>query len=130
MPQLREELEGGVVMHKIKFSRCPIGRHKGERWEKLAKVDTSKPVVLYRVEYLWSSVFWGVCGREDTFCDFSSEDWVKLLEKFYNTDEVFGIVLYFRQDGKSISTFRAYDVRKAAYYERCVGEEFMVEEVE
>ena len=142
MPQLREELEGGVVMHKIKFSRCPIGRHRGERWEKLEKVDTSKPVVLSRRGYMWSSSLWrawkeqsvgkgeGFLVRKDTFSDFTFEDWKQLMCTFYNTEDVYGIILYFRQGDYEFTTFRAYDVRKAAYYERCVGEEFMVEEVD
>ena len=133
-------------MHKIKFSRCPIGRHKGERWEKLAKVDTSKPVKLAFVDYMWSDEFWNAgvvcnCGvregflvRLDTFADFSRDEWEQLLQHFYNAKRVFGILLSFDQGDEKrnqrVTTFRAYDVRKASYYGRCVGEEFMVVEVE
>ena len=131
-------------MHKIKFSRCPIGRHEGERWTKLEKVDTSKPVYLFKIRYEWAKDFWRYTNqlpsneyignaKEDTFSDFTYEEWKQLICTFYNTEDVFGMVLYFSQEhpeGRLFTTFRAYDVRKAAYYERCVGEEFMVEEVE
>ena len=128
-------------MHKIKFSRCPIGEYKGRRWEKLDRIDVSRPIELQRVVCMWGREFWRPWTKDmngeytgnvkdDTFHDFTFHEWCELLRFFYKTDKVFGMVLYFAQDGKIITTFRAYDVRKAAYYERCVGEEFMVEEVE
>ena len=37
-----------MAYHQIKFSYCPVGKHKGEVWDKLAKVDLKEPVKLVR----------------------------------------------------------------------------------
>jgi hypothetical protein len=127
----------------IKFSKCPIEPHKDERWEKLEKVDVSKPVVLIEIEFTWSGKFWleggfgpaneslrWSSGPSDTFSDWTIEDWRNLLMAFYNTDTVFGIVLLLKQGDYYFTTFRAYDYRKHNYYESHIGDEFWIKEVD
>lgn len=120
----------------ITFSKCPIGKHQGESWTKLAKVDMDKPAVLEGVETCLSGEFWegrNINGyradvKDDTFSDFTIDDWTELIKKFYKTEWVYGIVLLFRQGDHQFTTFRAYDHRKYNYYKGCVGKEFRVVE--
>lgn len=112
----------------IKFSKCPIEPHKGERWEKLEKVDTSKPVVLDDILFSWSSDFWKAGGPSDTFLDWKQSDWEELVRVFYGMTFVYGLVLYFKQGDYYFTTFRAYDYRKHNYYSSHIGDEFWIKE--
>lgn len=143
----------------IKFTPCPVGRHKGERWSKLEKLDVSKPVRLIGVETAWNYEFFeeGVRFKvdgsgtynvftvdDDTFENFDEQDWIDLMMLFYGRETVFGIVLLFSQDcepywdegleeefnDRWFTTFRAYDVRKHTYYEKNIGEEFYIKETD
>ncbi|MHA1285764.1 MAG: hypothetical protein ACTSPB_00045 [Candidatus Thorarchaeota archaeon] len=142
----------------IKFGRCPVGVHCGERWEKLGRVVTSMPVVLRGVRTAWNYEFFedgvmftDVDGHDlifdvsdDTFKHFDEQDWINLMKFFYGREDVFGVVLLFSQpcdpymndeyeveySHQYFTTFRAYDVRKHTYYEQSVGKVFYIEETE
>jgi len=123
----------------IKFHRCKVGRHKGERWEKLEKVDVSKPATLHDVHFMHSDEF-AVNGHDisilnlhfdakgDTFTDITCEEWREIIRSIYGLPWVNGIVLIFRQGEYFFSTFRAYDVKKHRFYNSKVGKDFMVVE--
>ena len=148
-----------MVRHKhIKFGRCPVGQHKGRRWEKLGYIDTEKPVVLRGVRTAWNYEFFEegvefmeIDGHdlifdvgEDTFTHFDERDWIGLMQFFYGREDVFGLVLLFSQECKPFhdeeydveyshkyfTTFRAYEVRKHNYYEKSVGMEFYIKETD
>lgn len=144
----------------IKFGRCPVGQHCGKRWDKLNRVDTSKPVILRGVCTAWSfdffeegveftdvdghDVLWFDVGA-DTFQHFDEGDWINLMKFFYSREDVFGLVLLFSQHiqksyinpfdneeytNQYFTTFRAYEVRKHSYYEQSIGKEFWIDETE
>jgi len=142
----------------IKFSRCPVGDHIGERWDKIGNIDTSKPVVLRGVRTAWNYDFFEegvefteVDGHDlifdvsdDTFQYFDERDWIDLMKLFYGREDVFGLVLLFSQpcepfhddefdveySHEYFTTFRAYEVRKHTYYEQSIGKEFWIKETD
>ena len=141
----------GYEKRYIKFSRCPIEPHKGERWEKLEKVDTSQPVVLVDYCVCDSIDFWhgeisffnqeleiivdrhnntSFNGPNDTFKDLKSTNWVSLCKEVWGIDWVSGIALLFKQGDYLFTTFRAYTVEKHKFYKENKGKEFWVKEVD
>ena len=133
----------------IKFGRCPIEPHKGERWEKLEKVDTSKPVVLLDYCLRDSRRFWlgyvdfdtcgigvnidhhsGYDGANDTFRDLSYDEWCELMEYYYSLRCVMGLALLFKQGDYLFTTFRAYTVDDHKFYTENKGKEFWIKEVD
>lgn len=135
-----------TVERTISFCRCPVGRHKGDRWEKLSRIDASRPVVLRAIEYMWSDVFYrrecsttgmlegveqdllGHTAKTDTFQDITRAEWTEIIRYFYKLDEVFGMVLYLEQDGKVITTFRVYKPDTVRYYRDNIDKEFWIQE--
>ena len=113
-------------MKTIKFSRCPIGKHRGERWPKLSRIDVGKPVTLIGVDLLYSIVSKEFI-ESDTFTDFTIDDWNELLTTFYGFRPVL-LKLIYQQGNTTITTARAYEWRKHKYYLDCIGKEFMVVE--
>jgi len=118
-------------MKTIKFSRCPIGKHRGERWPKLARIDVSKPIILDMMCIVKDPFdmgklleFWA----SDMFPDTSLNDILSLMERFYGIEKPALIILYFTQGNVMITTARAYEWRKHKYYLDCIGQEFMVVE--
>ena len=126
------------AVHKIPFSRCPISKHCGEPWPKLAPVDKTKQVTLWDVQTCWSHDFYkeGIrfikTGKQlfnfqlDTFADFTEKDVEELMTTFYDAPTVFGIVLLLEQDDHFFTTFRAYEPRKHMWYKSMIGKKFMV----
>ena len=115
-------------MKTIKFGKCPIGNHKGERWSKLEKLDTSKPVILKSVIPVSMGETILDFVRRDTFPDWSWDDWGKLMLKFYGLENPCLLILYFKQGDYEFTTARGYEWRKHKYYLESIGQEFMVVE--
>jgi len=113
-------------MKTIKFSKCPIAKHKGERWPKLGRIDVSKPITLTGVTICYSFVT-DEFIKNDTFPDFTIDDWNELMRKFYGFCPVL-LILTFRQGDVEITTARAYVWRHHKYYLDSIGSEFMVVE--
>ena len=114
---------------KLKFSKCPIGAHKGENWQKLSIVQKDDVWILNDILYTWSDELNIGFIRLDTFHDWTHEDWRALMKKFYGMERVFGMVLFFKRvkpSGEEISgapeitTFRAYHPWMARKFERCL----------
>jgi hypothetical protein len=119
-----------VVLNYIKFSKCPVGAHKGTRWEKLDRVNKSNPLKLASVEVYTDSQLTQDEMQQDTFWDFTWVDWSLLLQKFYGFDEVALLKLLFRQGDVTITTFRAYTWQKHKYYLSLLGSEFVIQETD
>jgi hypothetical protein len=119
-----------VVLNYIKFSRCPIEHHKGERWEKLGRVDKTKSLVLDSIETYAGNTLWLGHIQEDTFEDFTLQDWSLLLQKFYGFDDAALLKLIFKQGDIYLTTFRAYTWQKHKYYLSLLGSEFMIQETD
>lgn len=138
----------------IKFMRCPIEFHRGERWKKLFLIDPGEPFTLVDITFAWSDDFFtkGVCfpifgdgviymdgevvefnAKNDTFPDMTLEYWRELMNYWYEDNNIFGIVLLFQQKRGTedvwFTTFRSYSARTAKHYRNSVGMEFMLKEV-
>ena len=103
----------------IKFSRCPIGKHRGERWEKLNNRMFNKPAVLVDIKYMWSTELSPLQIANDTFPDWTSKDIMELCLYFYKSEVIFGMLLTYSHKDGSFTTFRPYSVSSAKYYEVC-----------
>ena len=114
----------------LKFSRCPTGKHQGQYWFKLRNINQDAPVLLRKVETMWSDEVMPQDIRHDTFPDWTRKDWRELMELFYKERDVYGMMLTFTQGGYTFTTFRAYTPYKHGYYKRSIGEEFMLEVAE
>lgn len=116
------------MTYSIPFMPCPIDKHQGETWEKLVDRDLSEPVTISSIDYMWSSRLELRLIREDTFQDFTLEDWQELMFHFYKLYDVFGFLLTLEHYEGSLTTFRAYKPETVRYYEerRKEGTELMI----
>jgi hypothetical protein len=111
----------------IRFGTCPLddNSHKGEIWAKLQRRDLTKDAVLVDIKYLWDNEMSIEEIRNDTFSDFTYEDWRLLMQKFYG-GPVFGILLTFDHPNGKFTTFRAYDWKKSNWYSNSLGKVFKI----
>lgn len=105
-------------MRDIRFSFCPIEKHKGEMWEKLQDRDLNEPCEIIDIHYEWSDNlaigFW----RSDTFSDFTWDDVHELMAKFNRgVTNVPGLVLTFDHIDGEFTTFRTWTPSKDNYYQ-------------
>lgn len=112
-------------MLKIKFSKCPLGKHKGEYWEKLKKIDLKLPVKLERTE-ITKFVPTNEEIKHDTFQDWDEHEWQDLMTKFYGTPQPVLFKLTFSQGSFIFTTFRGYTWQYHNHYFKNQGKEFEV----
>lgn len=124
-------------MLKIKFSKCPLGKHKGEYWEKLNGIPNGSIVSLISVSAC-INLPTDEEIQKDTFSDWNIGDFIRLLKLFYGMEYCVLLKLTFsythsdiEKDSASIwikkfTTFRAYEWRKHKYYLDNLGKEFEV----
>lgn len=103
---------------EIKFSNCPIDKHKGEIWTKLEDLNLDEPCEIVDITYEWSDNlpmgFW----KDDTFQDFDRSDIRKLMATFnQGLENVPGIILTLDHMGGEFTTFRTWTVSKDHYYQ-------------
>lgn len=110
----------------IKFSRCPIAKHKGELWEKLNGKDLDESMRLLDVDYIRSLDVTPIDICADTFHDFDDGDWGELMQLFYGQINVLLIKLKFWHPQGIITTYRKYTWQKAKYYQSSIGKTFRV----
>ena len=105
--------------HEIKFSFCPIDKHKGEMWQKLQDRDLNESCEIIDIKYQWSNEFKMDWWRKDTFKDFIIVDVEELIMKFNNNlDKVPGMMLTLEHIDGDFTTFRTWTVSKDKYYQQ------------
>jgi len=103
--------------YEIKFSFCPIDKHKGELWEKLQDRDLDEPCEIIDIDLEYSDNILLGWWRKDTFDDFTKDDINQLIAKFNNgLTNVPGILLTFDHMDGEFTTFRTWSARKVQYY--------------
>lgn len=108
----------------IKFSRCPTGPRAGQPWEKLQSLGPGDRFMLVDIEYCWSDEMSLGFIQRDTFHDYTLDDWLELIEKFYGMKRVFGFTLVFARLEDSpplvLTTWRAYKPATDRYYKAAI----------
>lgn len=109
---------GKTFSNNIKFSFCPIEKHKGELWEKLQDRELDEPCEIVDITYEWSDRLALGWWREDTFKDFTWDDIHELKVKFnQGVINVPGIVLTLDHMDGEFTTFRTWTASKDNYYQ-------------
>lgn len=135
-PTLEKARTGDLVRrqkHYIKFRRNNYGKHKGRYWSKLVKYDKDgkpewtrelmPPALLTFVKPMWSDELTLEQIQEDTFPDWTENDWTKWIKHNYGRDKIFGLLLYFSHIDGEFTTFRPYSVRTHNYWESLLRKE-------
>ncbi len=109
--------------HDIRFSFCPIDKHKGEMWEKIKDRDLDEPCEIVDISYEWVDSlaigFW----RSDTFSDFTWDDVHKLMAMFNKgITNVPGIILTLDHIDGEFTTFRTWSPSKDNYYQTLMSD--------
>lgn len=112
---------------RIKFSKCPIGKHKGELWDKLKGRALTEPAMLIGIQQCFSDEIPDDEVKADTFHDWTQDDLQELCLLFYRSRVINAIVLTFDHPDGYFTTIRQYTKNKYDYYAKHLGKLFNIE---